>query len=178
TSSPAGPTTGWPAVTSGATGSGRSDTLPGRSPETVGRVVVVPTGSTPTIGEPFGSITLPPAKAGQVEGAVPTWGHVTAPSGWSPAPGASASSEDRVEPADAAPAGTAVSPAPQHDQVRPYSWVHMIVLVLVAFVLGMLIYLVVINDAPPAAGAVPAGQTQTTDAAPLTPTETTDPTGE
>ncbi|WP_156968422.1 hypothetical protein [Cellulomonas bogoriensis] len=49
----------------------------------------------------------------------------------------------------------------EEEATHPYSWLHVIVLVLVAFVLGMLIYMVLLNDdgAPSSAGGAPAPTT-------------------
>lgn len=54
------------------------------------------------------------------------------------------------EPVDE-PVTEAAEPVEEHRQ-RPYTWLHMIVLVLVAFVLGMLIYMVVMKDTKPDVG--------------------------
>lgn len=132
---------------------------PSRLPAEAGRIAVVPAGRVPRVGQTFGSVSLPRTAApgtagGRVDprpgstgapavdaAAVPRWADVApAPTGWDPTPLAGA--ERSVEHDDASE--LAEEPARHH----PYTWLHMIVLVLVAFVLGMLIFMVVMRDAP------------------------------
>jgi hypothetical protein len=156
---------GAPGPYPGAPGQG-----PSQLPAEAGRVAVVPAGRVPRVGQTFGSVSLPrPATQGAPTGrvdqrpgttatpaadagpAVPRWANVApAATGWDPTPLAGAE-----EPFEDDEAETAGEPASHH----PYTWLHMIVLVLVAFVLGMLIFMVVMRDAPEpgATGAAAVG---------------------
>ena len=120
------------------------------SRETQGSVAVVPAGRIPRVGQTFGSMSLPPGRV-QAEPtvAVPRWGDL-APAPWTPPP---VTTPERPE--EHAP-----EPEPEADlhvhAAHPYTWRHMAVLVLVAFVLAMLITMVVQND-PSTPGAQGAG---------------------
>jgi hypothetical protein len=86
------------------------------------------------------------------DAALPRWDSVAPGQGWSPTPvaGDRPRTEERPAAAERTPATTAteeeadeaVDEVPRH----PYTWLHMIVLVVVAFVLGMLIFVVLLND--------------------------------
>ena len=100
----------------------------------------------PRIGQTFGSVSLAPASIPAVTPAertasVPRWGDV-APAPWTPTP---ASQDQPVGDDPTEPEIDGERPHPAH----PYTWRHMVVLVLVAFVLAMLITMVVQNDASP-----------------------------
>ena len=126
----------------------------------------VPVGTAPAMGQPFGTVhPVDPADTAVVEPmafglspaqveparsaepvreepeslAAPRWGSITPGEGWTPtqhpAPAREAGREDEADEED-------LAEAPRH----PYTWLHMIVLVLVAFVLGMLIFVVLLND--------------------------------
>ena len=93
-------------------------------------------------------------------GPLPRWGSVTAGtgpavggSGWSPSPTPSNGQPGVSATPAAAPVGTPHHGDDDDDEGarHPYTWLHMIVLVLVAFVLGMLIFMLIKRDAPEAA---------------------------
>ncbi|WP_374205031.1 hypothetical protein, partial [Actinotalea sp. C106] len=58
-------------------------------------------------------------------------------------------------------AGRGEEPDGTSPRTHPYTFLHMLVLVLVAFVLGMLIFMVVVNEPPDANAAGPAPQSTT-----------------
>lgn len=113
--------------------------------------VASPAGAVGTVGG-FGAsaalsppVTAPPEiaePADTSDAAMPRWGSVGSDRGWTPTPTSApvAPSRPAVEDVEA-PDDEAVEP-PRH----PYTWLHMIVLVLVAFVLGMLIFVVLLRD--------------------------------
>ena len=144
----------------------------------------VPPGTLPTNGQPFATVTMAPSdRVTQTataparpatggpggppnmdgSGPLPRWGSVGA--SWSPTP-----SSGPNGPAPVAPVSppTAVLNGARHDEDHdhdddpvhrhPYTWLHMIVLVLVAFVLGMLIFMLVIKDTTETGAAADVGQ--------------------
>jgi|GEM_PF-2487345 len=149
----------------------------------VGQPAFVPAGQAPPIGQPFGTVALPnrdaDATAIQSYGIAPAGPAFApaapsrpapAPSPVAPTPASSASSAvaDEAEPrwgsvgwkpapsAQAAPTTPdAVGDEEPEEEVarHPYTWLHMIVLVVVAFILGMLIFMVIMQDDSPDAGA-------------------------
>ena len=72
---------------------------------------------------------------------------------------------DRTQASDASPVHS-VRP-------HPYSWLHLVALIVVAFVLGMLIFMVVMQDPPESPAVEPTGQALVVD-----PSIHTRPTGE
>ncbi|MBX9246074.1 hypothetical protein ICW40_14825 [Actinotalea ferrariae] len=156
-----------------------------------GAIALVPADRTLRVGQTFGSMTLPrtatpPAEAQPgTEAAAgapgPRWSAVApGQTGWTPTPEAPSSGSAA---ADAGPSGGA-SPvdardaepelddeagtqAPEPVRAHPYTWLHMIVLVVVAFVLGMLIFMVVMRDAPPADGTGQGAAADVVAAAPV-----------
>ena len=116
----------------------------------------------PAAGGPGG----PGGPMGGDSGPLPRWGSVGAGTGWSPTPSNGPNGQAPAGPVSPPPA--ALNGArPDHDRDdedddaphrHPYTWLHMIVLVLVAFVLGMLIFMLVIKDATENGAAGPAGQ--------------------
>jgi hypothetical protein len=144
------------------TGFGAQGHRPGEGAPTA----FVPAGVRPVVGQSFGTMRVAPSigavdatvgaapsspigdvGSGVVESAapsVPRWGNVTPGQGWAPAP--SPTPVGAVASADEAPdADDVADELPRH----PYTWLHMIVLVLVAFVLGMLIFVVLLRDSDP-----------------------------
>ena len=94
--------------------------------------------------------------------------------------GARAGVDNRVRPADRAEAPAAPDRTPGPDAApappvkpHPYSWLHLLALVVVAFVLGMLIFMVVMQDPPELPDVEPTGQALLVD-----PSTLTRPTGE
>ena len=113
-----------------------------------------------TNGQPFATVSMAaqtataparPATGGpgfppnpDGSGPLPRWGSVGGSGAWSPTPA--------YVPNGQAPAGPITGPQPEDDEEdserrHPYTWLHMIVLVLVAFVLGMLIFMLLIKNA-------------------------------
>ena len=144
-----------------------------------------PAGRIPRIGEPFGSVSLrsstmpapgalapgPRADgAGSSSEAMPRWSSISpTTTAWSP--GAPHDGTVVLEAGQADADAEADADAPTGDlqqddadgrqdapRAHPYTWLHMIVLVLVAFVLGMLIFMIVMNDAGPGSEAAADGQ--------------------
>lgn len=127
----------------------------------------VRTDARPVAGQPLGTVAGPAGRRGAdvgdtvvLEDVAPRWGTVAPGKGWTPTAAASESPAGRrvVAPVTAAVADETdedldqeVDEAPRH----PYTWLHMIVLVVVAFVLGMLIFVVLLRD--DAAGVEGAG---------------------
>ncbi|HEY3438086.1 MAG TPA: hypothetical protein VGK35_10400, partial [Actinotalea sp.] len=116
--------------------------------EAPGRVALVPAGRLPRVGQTFGSVTLP-TKA-DLPPAAPRWNGAARPgTSWSPTPEAvpaAAVAEDEV---------------PDHAELparrRALSiLLHAAVLIVVAFILGMLVYMVLLRDTP-TTGAEGAG---------------------
>src|SRR5690606_16606877 len=101
---------------------------------------------------------------------VPPWGSVTGGTGWTPAPETGTATPPGGQRATEVTATVApVVTADEDDDEdlddedlprHPYTWLHMIALVLVAFVLGMLIFMVVLKDAGP---SDPQGAAQVTE---------------
>lgn len=114
----------------------------------------------------------------------PRWAAGAPLTAWSPTPipeaGRSAGPEVGGRPAiddrGESPVADASSPPPDpaHPvRPHPYSWLHLIALIVVAFVLGMLIFMVVMQDPPEAPAVEPTGQALVVD-----PSTHTRPTGE
>ena len=115
----------------------------------------------PVAGHVVGAPTLagagPAAGDGVAEdrdgASVPRWGSVAPGQGWTPA---QTSTRGEPAPEDDEEPDESITELPRH----PYTWLHMIVLVLVAFVLGMLIFVVLLEDSEPV-GTQGAGATAT-----------------
>ncbi|GEN78508.1 hypothetical protein [Actinotalea fermentans] len=127
------------------------------------RAAFVPADIRPVVGQSFGTMQAAPAARfgaaaapsvaatapGATEptdtsdAAMPRWGSVGSGQGWTPTPTSAPVAPSRAVPEDVEdePDDEAAEP-PRH----PYTWLHMIVLVLVAFVLGMLIFVVLLRD--------------------------------
>jgi len=122
----------------------------------------VPAEQAPAVGQPFGTVVktgmgvtglrqvpgaIAPPESG--ESALPRWGNVGGGQ-WSPTP--------TFDAAPAAPeqadTDEELDEAPHH----PYTWLQMIILVLVAFILGMLIFMVVMQDPKPSAAGTAGAQ--------------------
>jgi hypothetical protein len=103
----------------------------------------------PTIQVPSTSRPAP-AEASDDSGPMPQWGTVTS----SPWTATSTVGSLGSTPSSGGSFGVAPTPEPLLDEPEdeaprhPYTWLHMIVLVLVAFILGMLIYMAVSQDDP------------------------------
>jgi hypothetical protein len=140
-------------------------------------IAVVPADRAPAVGQPFGSVSLPVAKGATA--ALPRWSDVAPASGaWAPTPVREQGAAQPATPAPAVPeslAAASAAPAEPTTVRRPYTWIHMIVLVLVAFVLSLLVFMLVTSDRPPVDGA---GEPVSMSAAPLTLVTPTHPTGE
>ncbi|WP_182111521.1 hypothetical protein [Actinotalea sp. JY-7876] len=131
---------------------------------------VAPTGRPLRAGQTFGSkaLPVPTTPVTDVDGAAPlapSWSNVApTPTGWTPTPLATGAVAERPRPAELPEdAASAVAEAPDHEdatpeppRAHPYTWLHMIVLVAVAFVLGMLIFMVGMRESAPTDGAEPA----------------------
>ena len=122
----------------------------------------VPAEQAPAVGQPFGTVVktgmgvtglrpvpgaITPPESG--ESALPRWGNVGGGQ-WSPTPTFDAAS---VAP-EQADTDEELDEAPHH----PYTWLQMIILVLVAFILGMLIFMVVMQDPKPSAAGTAGAQ--------------------
>lgn len=132
-----------------------------------GQTAFVPAGIRPVVGQSFGTVEATPAAEvtapvfGSVSTgptqtigvdeaeALPRWGTIASSGqGWKPVPTDSGPSGPSVP--SSRPAATTDEDEEPDDAIEPprhpYTWLHMIVLVLVAFVLGMLIFVVLLRD--------------------------------
>lgn len=132
------------------------------------RGAFVPARVAPVVGRPFGTVQAPEKEPAAAAGAVaataaavaaaptvdtdedapvmPRWGSVTPGQAWTPAPVREMPTQKtapQVHDAEAAPEEPEQDlEAPRH----PYTWLHMIMLVFVAFVFGMLIFVVLLRE--------------------------------